>query len=417
VDREKLDLKCCSYLKKLCKETPERCVGSAGNKMATRFVSDEVSTLGWECEMPEFDAMDWKDGGVILHSEGERFEAFVSPYSLGCTVEAQLCLASNIAELEQGDLSGKILLLHGEIAKEQIMPKNFVFYNPEEHQKIIALLEAKQPSAIITATGRNAALAGGVYPFPMFEDGDFDIPSVYMTEEEGRRLATYKDKPVILKSFSERIPAKACNVIAHKGNKPSERIVITAHIDAKKGSPGAIDNATGVTVLLLLANLLKDYDGDRVIELVALNGEDYYAASGQMNYISQNQERFAGIVLNINIDGAGYKEGKTAFSLFDLPDEMQKKANEMMEKFEGFIEGAQWPQGDHSIFIQYGRPAIAITSQWFLDNIDTQEITHTVKDNIEIVDCSKVIEIAKAIQWFITGNLLPTYSKTIYPPG
>ena len=404
MDREKLAFKCRLYLKKLCDEIPERCVGSEGNRNASRFFADEFAASGWETEMPEFEAMDWKDGGASLQSEGRSFKAFVSPYSLGCTVEAELVTASTVAELEKGKMTGKVLLLHGEIAKEQIMPKNFVFYNPEEHKKIITHLEATQPQAIITATGRNAALAGGVYPFPMFEDGDFDIPSVYMTEEEGKQLAICKGKLVCLQSNSERIPAKGFNVIARKGNKTSERIVITAHIDAKKGSPGAIDNATGVTVLLLLADLLKDYQGDRLIEIVALNGEDYYAASGQMNYIDQNQNRFFEILLNINIDGAGYKAGKTAFSLFNLPDEMEKRVNEMLEKFEGFTEGAQWPQGDHSIFIQNGIPAIAITSKWFLDNIDSQDITHTPKDNIGIVSFSKVVEIAEAIEWFLTGG-------------
>ncbi len=404
METEKLYPKCLSYLKKLCEEIPERCVGSEGNRMASRFFEDEISSFGWDTEMPEFDVIDWKDGGAILQSEGTRFEVFVSPYSLGCTVKAQLIIASTIEELEQCDITEKVVLLHGEIAKEQIMPKNFVFYNPEEHQKIISLLETKQPSAIITATGRNAALAGGVYPFPMIEDGDFDIPSVYMTEEEGKRLAEYKGKPVVLKSLSKRIPAKSYNVIARKGNKLSERIVITAHIDAKKGSPGAIDNATGVIVLLLLANLLEGYKEDRLIEIVALNGEDYYAASGQMHYIGQNRDHFNDILLNINIDGAGYKEGKSAFSLFNLHDAMEKKANEVMMKFDGITEGPQWPQGDHSIFIQYGRPAIAVSSKWFLDNIDTQDITHTPKDDIKIVDCKKVVEIAEAIKCFLVND-------------
>ncbi|MCJ7432720.1 MAG: M28 family peptidase, partial [Anaerolineales bacterium] len=259
MENEKLYSKCMSYLKKLCEEIPERSVGSEGNRLATRFFEDEIASFGWDTEMPEFDAIDWKEDSATLQSEGTRFDVFVSPYSLGCTVEAQLITASTIEELEQCDIPGKVVLLHGEIAKEQIMPKNFVFYNPEEHQKVISLLEKKRPDAIITATGRNAALAGGIYPFPMFEDGDFDIPSVYMTEQEGMRLAGYQGKPVVLKSISKRIPAKGHNVIARKGNKLSERIVITAHIDAKKGSPGAIDNATGVIVLLLLANLLKDY--------------------------------------------------------------------------------------------------------------------------------------------------------------
>jgi len=372
--------------------------------MASRFFEDEISSFGWDTEMPEFDVIDWKDGGAILQSEGTHFEVLVSPYSLGCTVKAPLVCASTIKELEQCDITGKIVLLQGEIAKEQLMPKNFVFYNPEAHQNIISLLETKQPSAIITATGRNPALAGGVYPFPMIEDGDFDIPSVYMTEEEGKRLVDYKGKPVVLKSFSKRIPAKGYNVIARKGNKLSERIVITAHIDAKKGSPGAIDNATGVIVLLLLANLLKDYKEDRLIEIVALNGEDYYAASGQMHYIAQNCDHFKNILLNINIDGAGYKEGKSAFSLFNLPDAMEKKAKEVMMKFDGITEGPQWQQGDHTIFIQYGRPVIAVSSQWFLENFNTQDITHTPKDDVKIVDCKKVVEIAKALKCFLVND-------------
>ncbi|MEZ4997667.1 MAG: hypothetical protein R2758_09475 [Bacteroidales bacterium] len=39
-----------------------------------------------------------------------------------------------------------------------------------------------------------------------------------------------------------------------------------------EGNSRAIDNATGVIVLLLLADLLSDYDGKRQIELVAFNG-------------------------------------------------------------------------------------------------------------------------------------------------
>lgn len=386
-----------SYLKKLCEEIPERCVGSEGNRMATRFFEKEISSFGWDTEMQEFDAIDWEDGGAILRSDDERFEVFVSPYSLGCAVEAQLVSASSVQELTQLEMSAKILFLYGEIAKEQLMPKNFVFYNPEEHQQIISILEKGRPKAIICATGRNAALAGGVYPFPLIEDGDFDIPSVYMTEDEGRRLLPYVGKTVELQSISKRIPGKGYNVVARKGKHLGERIVITAHIDAKKGTPGAIDNATGVVVLLLLGELLNNYEGDRLIEMVAFNGEDYYAVPGQMLYLFKNQDRFNEILLNINIDGAGYKEGKSAFSFYGLPEEIEKNANDVLSKFNGITEGVQWSQGDHSIFTQNGLPAIAVSSEWFTENIDSQEITHTPKDNIEIVDCQKVVEIAEAL--------------------
>lgn len=153
--------------------------------------------------------------------------------------------------------------------------------------------------------------------------------------------------------------------------------------------------------MLILAELLKDYEGERVLEMVAFNGEDYYAVPGQMDYIRKNQQHFDNIVLNINIDGAGYKEGNSIFSFFDVPDAVRAKAYEVLARFDGITEGIQWAQGDHSIFVQLGCPAIAVSSQWLIEHIDSQEITHTPKDNMDIVDCRKVIEIAKALNWFL----------------
>lgn len=389
------------YLDILCNKIGERCVGSEGNREATRFLQKELAEAGWKTSAAEFDAIDWKDGGARLECDGNAFEVFTGPYSLSFKGSAQLLAASTVEELEHAEMAGKIILLHGPIASEQLMPKNFVFYNPEESRKIIALLESGKPAAVISATGRNSALAGGVYPFPLIEDGDFDIPSVYMTEEEGRRLLPHIGSIVFLVSDSERIPGKGYNIIAVRGPEEEDRIVITAHIDAKKGTQGAIDNATGVITLLLLADLLRDYDGSRQIELVAFNGEDYFAVPGQMNYIAANQEKFGNMILDINIDGAGYHEGLSAFSEFNLPEEMSAKLARIIDRYPGITTGPQWPQGDHSIFVQFGVPAVAVTSKWFIDNMENQNVTHTPKDRPEITDCHRLVEIANALNDFI----------------
>lgn len=385
------------HMGKLCVDISDRSVGSEGNRQATSFFEHTLASLGWEINSQQFTAMDWIDGGASLQAGGQNFEVFASPYSLGCEVEGILIGISTVQELEQTGIEGKIVLLDGEIAREQIMPKNFVFYNPEEHQHIIALLEQRKPEALICATGRNASLAGGVYPFPLIEDGDVDIPSVYMTDIEGSKLLPHVGHTVVLKSRSKRVAGKGWNVIGSKGSPENGRIVISAHIDAKKGIPGAIDNATGVAVLLLLAEMLKDYKGKTLIEIVAFNGEDYYAVPGQMLYLDRMQNFFDEIKLNINIDGAGYKSGKSAFSFYGLPDPIQKIAVEVVNQFDGIEEGPQWYQGDHSMFIQKGIPAIAVSSKWFTDHIDEQAITHTAKDNIDIVDFQKLVEIAQAI--------------------
>ena len=120
-----------------------------------------------------------------------------------------------------------------------------------------------------------------------------------------------------------------------------------------------------------------------------------------MKYIEENQNKINSIVMNINIDGAGYKTGDSAFSLFGLPSELDRIVHDIIRQYPGISEGAPWPQGDHSIFVQMGRPAVAVTSKWFVDNMESQTITHTKNDNPEIVDVSKLVEIAQALNTLI----------------
>lgn len=391
------------HIHMLCSVIPERRVGGVGNRQATGYARDEFRKSGWTTGETLLEVMDWRTKGATLTCGQQSFEVFSSPYSNGCLVEAELVPAGSIEELEHAAISGKIVLLYGQLASGQIMPKNFVFYNPEEHKQIISTLEKGNPEAIISATGRDSAVAGGAYPFPMFEDGDFDIPSVYMKDTEGEKLLTCAGKKVTLESGAERIPETAFNIIARKEGNTKKRIAVTAHIDAKIGTPGAIDNATGVTVLLLLAELLKDYAGEYCIELVAFNGEDYYAVPGQMKYIEQNWGRFDEIVLNINIDGAGYRDGLSCFSAFNLPPYIREKLGDIFKSHPYIVEGKPWVQGDHSIFIQYGCPAIAVSSEWFIEHMEDQDITHTPKDNISIVNYERIPECARAIRDLIVS--------------
>jgi aminopeptidase YwaD len=384
------------YLHELCTEIDNRCVGSKGNRKATDFFAETAANFGFTIDTPEFDCIDWKHGAVQLAIGGEHYSVMPSPYTLSCDLTAPLAVASSLEELEIQDVNDNVLLLKGEIAREQLMPKNFTFYNPEHHQQIIAVLEEKAPSAIISATSRDPELAGGIYPFPLFEDGDFNIPSVYTTEEEGQHIAEMVGKPTKLIFEAVRRPSTGCNVVARKGNDPDAKIVIFAHIDAKINTPGALDNATGVIVLLLLAELLQDEIFEKTIEIVALNGEDYYSAPGEMLYIQNAKEGMSDIFLGINMDGAGYVDGKTAYSLYECPDYIARAVHKAFPHDHGFVEGEQWYQSDHSLFIMNQRPALAITSEKFM-HLSTY-ITHTAKDAPALVDTSKLVDIAQGLR-------------------
>jgi aminopeptidase YwaD len=389
------------YLQILCDEIPNRCVGSPGNRHATDFFAEKMNVYGFQTETPQFECIDWLEGEVNLTLAGESYPVRVSPYSLGCEVTAPLAVATSYEELENAEVSKNILLLRGEIAKEQLMPKNFTFYNPEHHQRTVALLERKNPLAIISATSRDPELAGGIYPFPLIEDGDFDIPSVYTTEEIGAEMAQKTNQEVSLKFEATRTASTGCNVVAQKGEDPTRRIVIFAHIDAKINTPGALDNGTGVTVLMLLAELLKDRSTSFTIEIVALNGEDYYSAPGEILYLQENPNQLQDVLLGINLDGAGYIDGRTAYSLYDCPADIAGEIHKSFADENIFLEGEQWYQSDHSLFLMNDRPALAVTCEKFM-HLSTY-ITHTEKDTPQLVDYGKLAEIALALRNLLLG--------------
>jgi len=370
-------------------------MGSQGNRNATAFFKKRVEDFGFRTEVQPFNCIDMRQGDIQLRADGYEFATFISPYTLGCDCTAELMSASTVNELESVQAKGKIILLHGEIAKEQLMPKNFVFYNPEEHQHIYRLLEEKQPAAVITATTRNPDAVGAIYPFPMIEDGDFDIPSAYMTAIEGKKLLTFSGKKVSLKMDAERIPSKSENIVARKGGGNKKKIVLCAHIDTKESTPGALDNASGVSILLLLAELLADYDGELGVEITALNGEEYYNAPGQVEYLDRYNGDFHSILLAINLDDIGYYKDRTAYSFYGVSDSIAQSIRKVYYGKKGFFEGPQWYQSDHGIFIANGIPAMAITEESFAELL--AEITHTEKDTPDIVDPLKLIENAEAL--------------------
>lgn len=388
-----------TYLQNLCQKIDNRRVGSEGNRQATDFFARTVQSCGFSVDTPTFDCMDWHTEGVTLLVGDESFEAFASPYSLGCSVQAPLTTVSTVDELKTSDLDGQVVLLHGAIAQHQLMPKNFPFYNPDEHRHIIRLLEQKQPLAIIAATGRDEEMVGSLYPFPLFEDGDFDIPSVYMTDVSGESLLQHLSHNIMLESRSRRIPSSGYNVIAQKGRDSEQRVVVFAHIDTKVGTPGALDNASGVVVLLLLAELLADYDRDLMIELVALNGEDYYSNPGQQQYLAQNAERYDTIKLGVNLDGVGYHNGRIAYSLYECAETVNQIADYAFNNHDSLVPGEPWYQADHSIFLMNQIPALAFTSERLTEIM--REVVHTAQDTPDVIQSDKLAELATLLNDFL----------------
>lgn len=204
--------KASEYLKALCDIKPNRRTGSSGNREATDFFEETIRKHGYDIDATPFETMDYVCHHTSLTHGDKNYEVYASPYSLGCDISVEIITVSTVEELENSNCEGKILLMRGEICEEQLSPKNFVFYNPDHHKHIIELLENHKPAAIITATDKNPDQIGALSPFPLFVDGDFDIPSVYCLNTVADKIQTVANKKLHLRIDADRIPSSSSNV-------------------------------------------------------------------------------------------------------------------------------------------------------------------------------------------------------------
>lgn len=386
-----------AHLAALCSVVPDRRPGSAGNHEATAYVADLLAAARWDVATPEFPCLDWYTDGGELTVGGQSIALTPSPYGLGVSAEGPLRLLRDPPDLERSDLAGSVVVLEGPLASEPLTPKAYPFYGSDEHARVVAALEAAAPAAVLAVTGKYPALCGALDPFPLIEDGDFTIPTANLRPEDAPGLHELVGSRVEVDIRSERRPARARNVIATRG--PHEpRVTLIAHIDSKPGTPGAVDNATGVIVLLMIAVLLAPGRCPNLrvgVELLVVNGEDHYAAPGEVDWLAANGEQLEDIALVVNLDGAGYRGGNSAYSTYNLDAGLEAHVDAAFAGCASLVRGPDFYQSDHAIFAMRGRPAVAITTELVDEMLET--LFHSTADTPAQVDVGLLVDAADAI--------------------
>ena len=198
-----------------------------------------------------------------------------------------------------------------------------------------------------------------------------DMLDVFSQSSDGRAKLTIN---------TERIPTKTHNVIATYGTK-NDKVCLSAHIDTKPETPGALDNASGVSALLAFAESLSGKHYPFQIEIVLFNGEDYYSIPGEMAYMSGLSTEY---ILAVNVDGIGLKDSATSVSFYSCSKEIENRIMERVEKTTGIERIEPWPMGDHMLFATYGIPTVAITSSEGFELLNT--VIHSPDDNMKNID-------------------------------
>jgi aminopeptidase YwaD len=387
-------------LRALCESHPDRHVGGPGNRAANDLFAEAVAAAGFSVERVAFEAAEWVPGLASLEVDGVWFTLHPGPFSDAFDGEAKLVAVDTVDDLEVLNRPGSILLLHGAIAAEQLTPRNYPFYQMDGHARILAALDRARPAAVIAATGRTP-MAAGLYPFPLFEDGDLGHPSAFLRDVEGARLLPLSGRRARLHIESKQRRVAAEQVIASKpGADPARgRVVVCAHIDSRYGTPGALDNAGGVCVLMALADQLAGATPALDVELVPFNGEDDFAAPGEIAYLGRHDAALDRIALVVNIDAVGRRGDDTAISFYGCPDEIRSAALSAAAAVPRVAEGPEWPMSDHMIFAMRGTPAVAVTSTGLHEIAAT--VAHTKDDLPDLVDPMLIDDAARFIARFI----------------
>ncbi len=388
-------------LEYLINKIGERPVGLESNHQTVRFLEKEFDNSGYKIKKNDFDCVCWENSGAILSTSIGECEIEPGPFSKPFDDTSSIKMIETIDQLKSSRIEDKIVVLHGDIVKNPLMPKDFPFFYPDVHQQIIETLEEKNPKAIVAITGKHPFC--GLDPFPLFNDGNFNIPNASASQEIANKMIK-NGKEMTLKIRSKRIPGKGQQLIASKGIEEAGKVVICSHMDTAYNTPGALDNASGLVVILETATLLSEYTGPYQLEFVPFNGEDYFGVGGQLAYLGDKEFDMNKVVLAINIDSPGYIDSKTAVSFYNFNALHRKRIENVMDRHQICETGSEWIAGDHSIFAFCNIPTIAITSSNLLGEV--MELTHTPRDTIDMVDPETLKQ---------TASFLAEYIKS-FPP-
>jgi len=381
------------HLQTLCSVEPDRRLGGPGNDSAVRYVAAQLEDLGWATSLQWFDCLGWHTDGGEIRIDGTTHPVEPAPYGAGVSTRGRLVAAATAEELAAADADGAILLLHGGLTAQPLTPRRYPFYESAEDEAVLRLIEGSAAAAVVAVTGRFPEMCGAVDPFPFIEDGSVDVPAASVGKAIGAALLDQIGRHAEIHLGSRRWPARGANVVARRGRR-DRRITVVAHIDTKPGTPGALDNGTGVVTLLRVAEALRDegFDHGTGIEMLVVNGEDTYSAAGEVRYLAE--ANLHEVALAINVDGIGLPGGDTAWSLYGCPDELADVLRGQLEQ-PGLVEGQAWIQSDHAVFAMRGCPALAFTSA----DLDTALgwVAHAPTDTPDGVDVRSVETTAGAI--------------------
>lgn len=371
------------HLQQISVEIGPRPSGSAANAQAADYIAATFRDAGLDVARQPYAVPAWEALQTELWLDDTAVPAVANVYSPSCDVSGLPLPLGTMAQLEAADLNGRIAVLYGDLTREPLAAKSWLFKD-EQAARLVEMLEAKRPLALITVPAKMGALER------LAEDWEFGIPSATVPQAVGARLLQERPSTVRLRIDSHREPGEASNVVARLPGARPETIVLCAHFDTKVDTPGAADNGGGTAVLLALAQHFSQQSLPLTLEFVAFNNEEYLPL-GDDEYLRRKGDRFGEIVTAVNCDGVGPALGVNTVTAVTDDDAFTNQIRACGDTFPGVLWVEPWPESNHSTFAFRGVPSVA------LSNTAVMMHAHLRSDTIDWISRDKLGEAAALV--------------------
>lgn len=362
-----------------------RVTGTKEEQQAAEFIKERLQSYGYEVETQEFSIPDRMIGNLKTSDNSEVLinipaGSAVTPAE-GITNElfdAQLGRTTDFTS----EAAGKIALIsRGEITfKEKV--DNAVAAGA---LGVLIYDNIDQPGPLNPSIGGDAPVpVGGISKasgLALLNDVALQGKTVTLVVE---KLESATSKNII----ATRVPKKGNN---------HDIVHVSAHFDSVPFAPGASDNASGTSVALELARILKSYPIDKELRFVFVGAEEI-GLVGSEYYVSQlSQDEIKRSIANFNMDMVGTSwENATAIYMNTLDGQaniVTETAVAAAERIGTPSELVLYQRGasDHVSFHDAGIPAVNFIRRE-PGTANLEPYYHTPLDTIEHISPERLKE-------------------------
>lgn len=366
--------KALQHIKYLSETIGPRVAGTDEEKEASNYIKSQFESYGYDVQVQNFGINNVVSQITVENLEDVLFRvntATGSGYTDETGIKGQLIdcgLGKDMSEFP-AEVKGNIAFLQRGAISFADKAKN-----------------AEAAGAIAVLMYNNAS--GNVNP--TLGDYKANIPYLSISLEDGEKIKDEMAKNSVTVSIKSNVLTSSQNIIATrtpKNVKNPEIVYVTAHYDSVPYAPGANDNASGTSMLLELAKILKSYPIDKEIRFIACGAEEI-GLNGSEYYVSQlTKDELDRSCANFNMDMIATSAESCDILYADTVDGEENLVTESMAA-SGYRLGnkvlsiGKGSSSDHAPFGEAGIPSACFI--WGDKDGELEEYYHTPQDTIEI---------------------------------